>query len=101
MHRRVMLLVTLAACETITPAPEAPPPKWVYPPPPPAWPLGAVQGRIGRSQAPQPVPPAGITGDVRFPLRLVTPWPVPGKGPARAVNYGMEGARPAIEMVDI
>lgn len=101
VHRRVVLLVTLAACETVTLAPEAPPPKWVYPPPPPAWPLGPIVGRIGRSQAPQPLAPAGITGEVKFPLRLATAWPVPGKGPARAVNYGMEGARPAIELVDI
>lgn len=101
MHRRVVLLVTLAACETVTLAPEAPPPKWVYPPPPPSWPLGTIAGRIGRSQAPQPLPPAGITGDVRFPLRLPTPWAVPGRGPARAVIYGMEGVRPAIELVDV
>lgn len=101
VHRRVMLLVTLAACEAVAPAPEPPPPKWVYPPPPPAWPLGAVQGRIGRSQAPQPAPPAGITGDVKFPLRLATAWAVPGTGPARAVTYGMEGVRPAIEMIEI
>lgn len=101
VHRRVMLLVTLAACETVTLAPEAPPPKWVYPPPPPAWPLGAVHGRIGRSQAPQPALPAGITGEVKFPLRLPTPWAVPGNGPARAVNYGMVGERPAIEVVEI
>ena len=101
VHRRVMLLVTLAACEAVVPAPEAPPPKWVYLPPPPAWPLGAVRGRIGRSQAPQPAPPAGITGEMKFPLRLATPWVVPGKGPARAINYGNEGARPAIELIDI
>lgn len=101
VHRRVVLLVTLAACETVTLPPEAPPPKWVYPPPPPSWPLGAVMGRIGRSQAVQPTLPAGITGDVRFPLRLVTPWAVPGEGPARAVNYGMEGARPSVEVVDL
>ncbi len=101
VHRRVMLLVTIAACETVTLAPGPPAPTWVYPPPPPSWPLGAPMGRIGRSQAPQPAPPAGITGDVKFPLRLATAWAVPGTGPARAVNYGMEGARPAIEMIDL
>ncbi len=103
VHRRVVLLLALAACEASAPPPQVPPPHWVYPPPPPSWPLGAVQGRIGRSQATQPAPPAGITGpkDLRFPLRLPTPWVVPGNGPARAVIYGQEGVRPAIELVDV
>ena len=101
VHRRVVLLLALAACEASAPPAEAPPPRWVYPPPPPSWPLGELRGRIGRSLAPQPAPPAGITGEVRFPLRLATPWPVPGKGAARAVIYGQEGIRPALELIDI
>ncbi|MBL0219684.1 MAG: hypothetical protein IPQ07_38190 [Myxococcales bacterium] len=101
MHPRVVLLLALAACEASAPAPVEPPPRWVYPPPPPSWPLGAVQGRIGRSQPTQPALPAGITGEKKVPLRLATPWTVPGAGPARAVIYGLEGARPAIELVDI
>ena len=100
VHRRVVLLLALAACEASAPPAEAPPPRWVYPPPPPSWPLGELRGRIGRSLAPQPAPPAGITGEVRFPLRLATPWPVPGKGAARAVIYGQEGIRPALELID-
>ncbi len=101
VHRRVVLLLALAACEASAPPPPVPPPHWVYPPPPPSWPIGAARGRIGRSQATQPAPPAGITGDVRFPLRLPTPWLVPGPGPARAVIYGLEGVRPAIELIEI
>ena len=102
MHRTVPLaLCALIACKAPAPPAEAPPPKWVYPPPPPAWPLGAESGRIGRSQAPQPVVPAGITGDPSFPLRLPTPWAVPGKGPARAAVYGNLGDRPAIELIDV
>ena len=58
-------------------------------------------GHIGRSQAPQPALPAGLTGDVTFPLRLPTPWAVPGPGPARAAIYGTLGERPAVELVDI
>ena len=38
---------------------------------------------------------------VKVPLRLPTVWPVPGPGPARAVVYGLEGVRPAIELVDL
>ena len=102
MHRTVPLaLCALIACEPPAPPPEAPPPRWVYPPPPPAWPLGEASGRIGRSQAPQPGLPAGITGDVKFPLRLPTPWTVPGPGPARAAIYGTLGDRPAIEVIEI
>ena len=101
VHRRVVLLLALAACEAPAPPAQVSAPHWVYPPPTPSWPLGAVQGRIGRSQPTQPAPPAGITGEVRFPLRLATPWMVPGPGPARAVIYGQEGVRPAIELIDI
>jgi outer membrane protein assembly factor BamB len=100
VHRRVVLLA-LVACEAPAPPLEAPPPAWVYPPSPTSWPLGKVIGRIGRSQAPQPALHAGITGTVRFPLRSPTPWTVPGDGPARAVIYGLEGVKPAIELIEI
>ncbi|CAN5921628.1 hypothetical protein BH11MYX3_BH11MYX3_24810 [soil metagenome] len=103
MHRRVVLLLALAGCEESAPPPQVPPPHWIYPPPPPSWPLGSVDGRIGRSQPTQPAPPAGLAGpaDLRFPLRLPTAWTVPGAGPARAVIYGQLGVRAAIELVDI
>ena len=47
--------LALVACEA--PREPAPPagPHWVARPAPSAWPLGAVHGRIGRGQAPQPV----------------------------------------------
>jgi hypothetical protein len=96
-----VVLLALIACEPPVPPPEAPPPTWVYAPPPPAWPLGEVHGRIGRSHPPQPVERAGITGTVRFPLRQPTPWTVPGDGPARAVIFGLEGVTPAIEVIDV
>lgn len=101
MRRWPVLLLALIACEPPVPPPEAPPPTWVYAPPPVAWPLGHVHGRIGRSHAPQPTEPAGITGTVRFPLRQPTPWTVPGDGPARAVIYGLEGVTPAVEVIDV
>lgn len=100
MHRRVVLLA-LVACEAPAPPLEGPAPAWVYAPSPTSWPLGAVNGRLGRSQAPQPTLHAGITGTVRFPLRSPTPWAVPGEGPARAVIYGFEGVKTAIELIEI
>jgi len=63
--------------------------------------LGPASGRFGRSQAPQQPPALGIVGDPRVPLRLATPWAVPGDKPARAVVYGLEGAVTAIELVDV
>ena len=101
VHRRAVLLLALVGCEAPAPPAEAPPPAWVYAPAPTAWPLGDVRGRIGRSQPPQPAAHAGITGSVRFPLHAPTPWRVPGDGPARAVIYGLEGIKPAVEMIEI
>ena len=64
-----------------------------------AWPLGEVTGRIGRSQAPQPVVSDGIEGPQATPLYKPTAWPVPGT--AHAVVYGLDNGKPALELVDI
>ncbi len=119
MHRWVVLLA-LAACEPRDPVEPAPTPSvtWVYPPSAGAFPLGASSGRLGRSQAPQPMvehgiaapadasagpvsQPRGATLGTLGPLRQATPWAIPGDGPARAVVYGSEGDHPAIELIDI
>ena len=102
--RRSAVVLALVACEgSSPPAPPAAtaPPAWVYAPAPVAWPLPPVVGRIGRAQAPAPGLPGGLTGALRFPLRLPTTWAVPGPGPARAVVYGLEGVVPAVELVDV
>ncbi len=101
MHRWAALLLALVGCESPPRSPEAPPPTWVYAPAPTAWPIGEPRGRIGRSQPPQRAPHLGITGSVRFPLHAPTAWPVPGDGPARAVIYGLEGVKPAVELIEI
>ncbi len=105
MHRWLALL-TLAACDASQPgAASEPVVRWVYAPPPTAWPLGPVVGRFGRGQTPQPVERLGIDlapgGEALAPLRLATPWAVPGDGPARAILYGGEGDRTAVELVDV
>jgi hypothetical protein len=107
VHRWVVLLAItgLSACQLAgcAPAadPDAVPPTWVYPPPVAAWPIGVVTGTIGRSQAPQLVDQLGVIGNVTVPLRLPTPWAVPGDGPARAIVYGLAGDAPAVELIDI
>ena len=68
-------------------------------PGPVAFPLGAVTGRIGRSQAPQPVVREGLEGAQAAPLALPTVWPVPGT--AHAVVYGLDAGKPSLELVDI
>jgi hypothetical protein len=102
VHRWVVL-VALAACEPTAPPPDAPPVTWVVPPAPGGFPLGAVNGRLGRSQPPQPLVDLGLAGAAPglAPLHLATAWPLPGDGPARAVVYGSEGDHAAIELVDI
>jgi outer membrane protein assembly factor BamB len=93
------VLLALAGCET--PArPDAAPPAWVYPPSLTAWPIGPVSSTIGRSQPPQLTEHLGISG-TGVPLRLPTPWTVPGDGPARAAVYGLAGDRPAVELIDV
>lgn len=92
--------VALVGCE----APEevaTAPPAWVYPPSIAAWPVGASRGTIGRSQPPQLVDQVGITGKTLAPLRLPTPWTVPGAGPARAAVYGLAGDTAAVELIDV
>ncbi|TMQ02860.1 MAG: hypothetical protein E6J91_49585, partial [Deltaproteobacteria bacterium] len=101
MHRWVAL-VALAACEPSEPTRDAPV-VWVNPPGPSGFPLGAIGGRLGRSQAPQPVVDLGITSaaGALAPLHLATAFAVPGDGPARAAMFGWEDGRPAIDLVDV
>lgn len=80
---------------------DAAPATWVYPPPPVAWPIGPVRGTIGRSQPPQLTQQLGIRGSQVAPLRMPTPWAVPGPGPARAVVYGTVDGASAVELIDI
>ncbi len=103
---RWAVLLTLAACDALQPGPASSPVvRWVYPQPPTVWPLGPVIGRFGRGQTPQPVERLGIdqaaSGEALEPLRLPTPWAVPGDGPARAVVYGSEGDHTAVELIDV
>ncbi|HMG55033.1 MAG TPA: PQQ-binding-like beta-propeller repeat protein [Kofleriaceae bacterium] len=112
MHRWVALLA-LAACEPTAPPAEAGaaalgaaarlPVVWQAPPAAAWFPLGAVRGRIGRSQAPQPLVDLGIAASAGGlePLRLPAGFAVPGDGPARAVLFGSEAGRPAIELVEV
>ncbi|MEO7733428.1 MAG: hypothetical protein ABIY55_20870, partial [Kofleriaceae bacterium] len=100
MHRWVVL-GALVACEPREPEePAVAPVAWVYPPAAGAFPLGAARGRLGRSQAPQPMVELGVAGP-QAPLRLATAWAIPGEGPARAVVYGSDGDHPAIELIEI
>lgn len=98
---RALALLALVACEPTPPPDDGPGPRWVYEPARPAWQLGDLRGQLGRSQAPQRPLAGGIVGEVNVPLRLVTPWVVPGDGPARAVLYGHEGVRAAVELVEV
>jgi hypothetical protein len=108
VHRWVVLLA-LAACDASAassdpPERAGPAPVWLYEPGPTAFPLGAVTGQIGRGQSPQPMLELGIAGPVGkavAPLHLATVWQIAGDGPARAVFYGMDGERAAIELVDL
>ena len=109
------MLLALVACAPATPAGDgadghdAPPVTWVVAPAPGGFPLGAVVGRLGRSQAPQPIVDLGIAGPEGAagsggglaPLHLATMLVVPGDGPARAVVHGSEGGQVAVELVDI
>src|SRR4051812_26513296 len=105
---RWLALVALASCEPTAPPPGAgtedgPPPTWLSPPGPAGFPLGAVRGRLGRSQAPQAVVDLGLVAP-RVGMRalhLPAAFAVPGDGPARAVLFGTEGDRPAIDLVEI
>lgn len=108
MHRW-LALVALASCELTAPPPEAgtedrPPPAWLSPPGPAGFPLGAIRGRLGRSQAPQPVVDLGLVAPgpgALGPLQRPAGFTVPGDGPARAVLFGTEGDHPAIDLVEI
>ena len=111
MHRWVVLLA-FAACAPSAADPDpssVSPPSvaWVVAPAPGGFPLGAVTGRLGRSQAPQPMVelgiagPGGAAGPALVALHLATAWPVPGPGPARAVFYGSEGDHTAIELIEV
>src|SRR5262249_21439120 len=69
--------------------------------------LGAVGGRLGRSQAPQPLVSLGIAGPGGaarlLPLHGAAVWAVPGDGPARAGVYGSgvsgDGEQTAVELI--
>lgn len=98
MRRIVVLLALVASCDERAEQP-AQPRAWVYPPARAAWPLGTVSGTIGRSQPPQIALGEGIEG-TGAPLRLPTPWPVPGDAP-RVLVYGQLAGQHAIEMIDI
>jgi hypothetical protein len=104
---RWLALVALAACEPTAP-PEAgadggPPRTWSSAPGPGGFPLGAVRGRLGRSQAPQPAVDLGLVapGPGLPPLHLAAGFAVPGDGPAWAVLIGSEGDHPAIDLVEV
>jgi hypothetical protein len=103
--RRWAVLLAIVGCDQPTAGHGGSPPRaWVYPPAFAAWPLGELTGSIGRSQPPQVALAEGIAGPNGgglAPLRLPTPWPVPGDGPARAIVYGLVDGRHAIELVDV
>src|SRR6185369_7120313 len=61
VHRCVALLV-FTACEPTAPLLDAPPAVWSSPPGPGGFPFGAVRGRLGRSQAPEPLVDLGLPG---------------------------------------
>lgn len=102
MRCRAFALLAIAGCSSPEPAKEQPPPAWTYAPAPVAF-VGDPIARIGRSQAPQAVSSRGIEGPVTVPLRSATPMTVPGgaDGKARAVLYGVEGVRSAIDLIDV
>ena len=99
--RRWLVLLVLAGCEGPV-EPDADRTQGAHTvgvPAPSAWPLGPIHGRIGRSVAPQPVSRLSIVGAPELPLRLPTPWPVPGE--SRAIVYGFEREHPAVELIDL
>ncbi len=105
---RWLALVALASCEPTAPpdagADGGPPRTWSSPPGPAGFPLGAVRGRLGRSQAPQPLVDLGLVAPGSgplAPLHLAIGFAVPGDGPARAVLFGTEGDHPAIDLVEV
>ena len=106
----VLALLALAACDEPAPKPE-PAIDWLVVPAPSGFPLGEVTGKLGRSQAPEAMVDLGIVAapGVQAPLHLPTAWPVAGPvaGPvsgndaARAIVFGSEGERPAVELIDV
>ena len=102
VHRWVALLA-LTGCEPTAPPPEPPPVVWLSPPGPSGFPLGALRGRLGRSQAPEPLVDLGIPAAEAglAPLALAAVFAVPGDGPARAVLSGAEGDHRAVELIDV
>jgi hypothetical protein len=105
---RWLVLVALASCEPTAPpgagADGGPSPAWSSPPGPGSFPLGAVRGRLGRSQAPQPVVDLGLVAPgpgALAPLHLPAAFAVAGDGPARVVLSGTEGDHRAIDLVEV
>lgn len=98
--RSPALLALVASCTEAAPPPEPPPPHHVYEPAPVVWQLGPLVGRFGRGQTPQPASrELGVAGELA-PLRDPVPWPVPGRE-GRAIVYGRDGDRPALELIDV
>src|SRR5262245_57387315 len=101
VHRWVALLA-LTGCET-TALPTEPPKVWLSLPGPSGFPLGAVRGRLGRSQTPEPLVDLGLPGPAGAfaPLTRAAGFALPGDGPAHAVLFGSDDDRPAIDLIDI
>jgi len=100
---RWVALLALTACEPTAPPLDAPPVVWASPPGPGGFPLGAIRGRLGRSQAPEPLVDLGLPGPGGglAPLALPAPFALPGDGPARAVLFGADDGQPAIELIEV
>jgi hypothetical protein len=100
--RPLLACALLVGCAPAEPPPADPGPRWVYPPAPPGGTLGALRGGFGRSQPPEGGGTLGVAGESAVPavpLRRPTTWAV-GET-KQAVIDGFEGARRAIELIDI
>src|SRR5262245_17123129 len=97
VHRRPGPVALASGRPTAPPgfgAEGGPPRAWSSPPGPGGFPLGAVRGRLGRSQTPQPVVDLGLVAPgpgPLAPLHLPVGFAVAEDGPARAVLFGTEG----------
>ena len=95
------MALVAGACDEHVEHASAPAPAWTYEPSPPSWNHGEDKGRFGRSQPPQRARAGGVVGEMRVPLFRPTAWSVPGIGPARAIVYGYEGLKAAVELIDV
>ena len=102
--RPLLACALLVGCAPADPPPADPGPRWIYAPRPAGGTLGELRGRFGRSQAPEGGAPLGLAGEpavATVPLRRPTPWTVPGDAKPAAVIDGFEGAKRAIELIEI